>query len=86
MSLDLQQIAQSIQNLGISSSGFIQNGAGAVARTVQSKLTDTINVLDFGAVGDGVTNNTTAFTLAIAAASAANTALYVPTGVFKVAQ
>jgi len=36
---------------------FIQGGAGAVSRTVQSKLRETISVKDFGAVGDGVFND-----------------------------
>ena len=39
---------------------FIQSGTGAVSRTVQSKLRDTVSVKDFGAVGDGVTDDTAA--------------------------
>lgn len=42
--------------------GFIQAGTGAVARTAQSKMRDTVTSADFGAVGDGSTNNDTAFT------------------------
>lgn len=37
---------------------FTQAGTGAVARTVDSKFKDTVSVKDFGAVGDGVTNDT----------------------------
>tara|TARA_R110000764_G_scaffold144137_1_gene231980 strand:- start:176 stop:3034 length:2859 start_codon:yes stop_codon:yes gene_type:complete len=37
-------------------------GTGAVERTVQSVLRDTVSVTDFGAVGDGATNDTAAFT------------------------
>lgn len=40
--------------------GFIQAGTGAVARTVQSKLRDTVSVFDFGAVGNGSTDDTVA--------------------------
>jgi hypothetical protein len=36
---------------------FIQNGAGAVQRSVQAKLRDTVSVKDFGAVGDSTTND-----------------------------
>lgn len=35
-------------------------GTGAVATTVQSKLLETVSVKDFGAVGDGVTDDTAA--------------------------
>ena len=39
---------------------FIQSGTGAVSRTVQSKLRDTVSVKDFGAVGDGVASDASA--------------------------
>lgn len=42
--------------------------SGGVQRTVSDKLRDYISLKDFGAVGDGVTNNLTAITNAIAAA------------------
>ena len=47
---------------------FIQSGAGAVARTVQSKLRDTVSVKDFGAVGNGIANDTAGITAADAVA------------------
>ena len=39
---------------------FIQAGAGAVQRTAQAKMRETVSVKDFGAVGDGITNDTLA--------------------------
>lgn len=50
-------------------SQFIQSGTGAVDRTVQSKLSDVISVKDFGAVGDGSTNDKPAIEAAVSAAA-----------------
>jgi hypothetical protein len=53
---------------GSSLVGFLQSGTGAVTRTVQAKERDIINVADFGAVGDGTTNDSAALLAAITAA------------------
>lgn len=39
---------------------FLQAGTGAVQRSVQAKLRESVSVKDFGAVGDGVTDDTAA--------------------------
>lgn len=48
---------------------FLQSGATAVSRTVESKLKDVVSVKDFGAVGDGVTNDATSIQNALNSAA-----------------
>jgi hypothetical protein len=45
---------------------FLQLGAGAAVRTVTSKLQDLVHVKDFGATGNGVTDDSAAFVAALA--------------------
>jgi hypothetical protein len=45
--------------------GFDASGTGAVARSAQAKMRDVVSVKDFGAVGDGVANDTAAIQAAI---------------------
>jgi hypothetical protein len=59
-------IAALAGSAGAAAIGFIQAGTGAVARTVQSKLRESVSVMDFGAKGDGVTDDSPAFTAALA--------------------
>lgn len=55
---------------------FTATGIGATTRTVSSKLNDFVSVKDFGAVGDGLVNDTAAFQAALNAYGA----VFVPGG------
>ena len=59
---------------------FIQSGTGALTRTGQAKLRDVVSVKDFGAVGDGVTDDTSA----INAALLAHRRVTVPAGTYVI--
>ena len=59
---------------------FTPAGTGAVARTMQDKGREFISVKDFGAVGDGITDDSAAFVLALAVSAA----VYLPPGIYLV--
>ncbi len=61
----------------------IASGTGAVATTVQTKLRETVSVKDFGAVGDGVTDDTAAIQACLDAAPSGS-AIYFPRGKYVV--
>lgn len=72
--------AELLTSAGAAAVGSLQAGAGAVARTLQSKARDFVSVKDFGAVGDGVTNDAAAFNAAWAAIKPTGGRIYVPRG------
>lgn len=60
---------------------FKQDASGAVNRDFQDKLKETVSVKDFGAVGDGVTDDTAAIQAALDSGAKK---VYVPNGTYKV--
>ena len=61
---------------------FTQTGTGFVSRTIDSIFKDTLSVKDFGAVGNGIANDTTAIQNALNAG--ASGCVYFPQGTYKI--
>ena len=72
------------QGLGnISNSTAIATGS-TTARSLANRFADVVNVKDFGAVGDGVADDTAAINSAIAYLNTNNGILFFPAGIYKV--
>jgi hypothetical protein len=70
---------------GSNSVGYLPAGAGAVASTVQTKLRESVSVKDFGAVGNGVADDTAAIQAAITATqTAGGGVIFLPLGTYKI--
>jgi parallel beta-helix repeat protein len=65
---------------------YEQGGTGAVTTTVQAKLRQTVSVKDFGAIGDGTTDDTVAINAAIASVNSTGGGMVIiPSGNYLVA-
>lgn len=64
--------------------GTVQPFTNAVARTQDSKNLETVSVKDFGAVGDGVADDTTAFSNALNALYGKTACLFIPAGNYRI--
>ena len=73
-----------ISTPAIAAANFQASGTGAVSRTALSKMRERVSVLDFGAVGDGVANDSIAIQAAIDAQSTrGGGVVYFPPGTYK---
>lgn len=82
---DVPNLAQVNGLISIPSGPFLQAGSGAVGRTVQDKLRDTVSLKDFGSFGDGVLFDDLPFQRAIAFASSTCRDVLIPAGTYRLA-
>ena len=81
--IPLSQLDANFAAIGSSQNiNYNEGGTGAVTTSVQTKLQEIISVKDFGAVGNGVTNDTAAF-LAAGVAATGKT-LHIPPGTYLI--
>jgi parallel beta-helix repeat protein len=82
----VQRFNTLLSQIGSSLVGFIQGGTGAIKRSVQDKLKETVSVKDFGAVGNGVVNDTSSFQAALdyIRTSSKSSTLFIPSGSYLI--
>jgi hypothetical protein len=86
-STDVLPVVQSgaTKQAAISQLGYLAAGTGAVTTTIQTKLRETVSVKDFGATGNGTTDDTAAINTAIAYLNNIGSGtLHFPAGNYKI--
>jgi hypothetical protein len=85
-STDVLPVVQSgaTKQASINQLGFLPAGTGATTATIQAKLRESVSVKDFGAIGNGTTDDTAAIQLAINYAQLGNVSVFFPPGNYKV--
>lgn len=79
----LAQVKSFLTGGAASAISFIQAGIGAIAQSIQDALRERVSVKQFGAVGDGVADDTAAIQLAINYAGI-GASIFLPKGVYKI--
>ena len=88
--LNLGDVVEFLSNLSVAAGtiyatdiNYNEGATGAVTRTLESKLQESVSVLDFGAVGDGITNDTVAVQTAL---NSGVGCIYFPQGTYLLGQ
>jgi hypothetical protein len=82
---DILDAAQKLNQIIADPSGgaFLQSGTGAVARTAQAKMRDIVSLDDFGATGDGTTDDAAAIMLAHDSLPSTGGMIFAPRGIYR---
>jgi hypothetical protein len=78
-------VLSSAGSIDASNVTYTPAGSGAVSTNVQDKLRESVSVTDFGAVGDGVTDDSSSIQAAIDYAETINAIVYLPPGNYYIA-
>jgi len=73
-------------SLGGTDGAYKSSATGAAARSLQSKLTEFVSVKDFGAKGDGITDDTGAIVSALTAVPSGGGNVLFPAGTYLISQ
>lgn len=79
---NIEQVQAGTGSIDASNVTYTPDGTGAVATNVQAKLRQTVSVKDFGAVGDGVTDDSSAVQLAFNHARDNSKTIHFPSGTY----
>jgi len=77
---------QTVASAGAGLVGFRQASASSVGRTVLARMRDVVSVKDFGAVGDGLADDTAAIQAAVDSLAATGGTVHFPTGTYLIAR
>lgn len=82
----LVKYSQALPNMSADSQDvrYLPPFTGSTSTTVEAKLAQTVSVKDFGAVGDGVTDDTAAIQAALNFGASNNKSVFFPDGTFKI--
>ena len=84
LAVGLPVLALAQTQIELQQSKYVAPGNGAVARSGASKLSDTVSVKDYGAAGNGTTDDLPAINRAFAAVAGTGQRIFFPAGTYSV--
>ena len=82
--VEVNEVQDVLSSVAAGSVSFTQTGTGAVATNLQARNEERVSVKDFGATGDGTTDDSVAIQLAIDAANYGERSLRIPAGEYYI--